>query len=1070
MPEIHPKALFAYERLKPFLLSFEEIDALLQRNAPFTPMRGARGNGLRAGERDSIDFRLPAMPAGRARNDAGGTPFHLSYYPISNAGQPTLGGTPYYPIGRRPRKTSSSFEAYLGRDGSAELLAGVSNLNYIEREAALELEKLLSEFAEGADAQAQTPIISNISATQAAREGFWGLIAKSARVPRTHALIAHPSRHPAFWDKVPEMTWLPEFFHQYLLRVREAYRAWNSCDEEGRFKPERLKVSAEEAGQYLHALRFHGPLQPVTFKSGPGGRTQYRMEIELPHEISPYERWWIMKEFCKVLASYKLMYTAALHRPGLHGDKRNNHFHVIFIDRPARLIEVAADIKLRSRDDPTPPPGVETVWEWDFAVEVHNGSKKNPKIIRPFGQPKSEIVSQSQARTGDKDSGLNFAKRLRRHYARIVNLVLAAKGADYHYDPRRYENMGIGLTPSVHLGSAMAALEADGIPTVKGTRNAINRFRDFEEGLMDAFVAAIGAADDAERDVERRLTAPTTSVRTNAVALRQLAAKRRRITYDIAHDRLWIRKLDLYVSKAGSRALLVQAAPKREIHRSKEQEVDLENRALQATAFLEAVADAWARAQKSLDELRADIAQRQAEADRITVEIEAGLQDPTRRPLTGPLGTFDIAFNPRGTGSQAISASQTVAPAEAREPMVTKPVAPVRSGGPTTEINPAKKHPAPNPATRNWVEEVRDLLLLINSRRWPIEAKDGRYILQPPTKAGREKVLSVFAIAPHESVQRHLQNIYERRIREEKLRTANTRPSMTAALPNEPVPPERVATVDGQGRIVAKPVIPEPVVSRVVGGASVQPPPRPSPDPKGNRDHSEPLGLVEIAAKIIAPAPVAPSPHKPAPPSQAAVPARTTHPAHDNPPSELRALPVNGATSTAAHLFDQPNARIKGTPAPDPVRVTERPIPRAQRPVANDSDPVEVAAPSGGSVRSANAAFAPRRAASTPFEKAPTAGIRECAVETPKAGPIFDEGRADNVLQKALAYIDEHHLPIEPAGERFKFAPDRLPREFRWVFAEPRMRLRIRAGLKEIFDERLYRVQCAALQKGRGIG
>lgn len=635
MFEIDPSIQFAFDGLKPFLLPYDEARVLVGKTAPFKRLKGGGRTVEGASECASIDLRIPAMPQGRARNDAGGRTFHMACRPISIEGQATLDGEPYYPAGSKARQASSSFESYLGRGGAAELLSTTSHVEYIEREAALEAEKILAKIAAECHGRALSPILSNIADQQRGRDGFWGTVRRFGQIPKTHSLIAHPYRLADFWKKLPSLQGLPKVFHEYLLRVRQAFQDWKDGQHEGRFKPERLKVTSDEAGKYLKTLDFRGPLKPVTFKSGPGGRWQYRMELELPHDITPFQRWWIMKEFCQVLGSYGLMYTAALHRPGDHGDKRNNHFHVIFSDRPAKLIEVAADIALRRRNDPTPPPGVETVLEWDFAVRVYSGEPKNPKrIIYPFRQKKAEIVSQCTRRTGQKDSGRNFNKRLRRDYARIVNLVLAAQAADYHYDPRRFKDMGIERRPMVHLGSAMAALEADGIPTARGTRNAIIRYWDLHEELQLVFTRTYLQNEDTQKDIEARLRPKSGEARENAQAIRQLAGEWSRLNNDLAFDRLWLDRIQVYYEEARSRAIVVAAAPDRNIHRTETQAKDLKDRAGAGRDHLDRIGEVWATAQEGLDTLRAALPVRQAQVDGMFNEIKLCLDLPMRSPAS----------------------------------------------------------------------------------------------------------------------------------------------------------------------------------------------------------------------------------------------------------------------------------------------------------------------------------------------------------------------------------------------------------------------------------------------------
>lgn len=115
MFKLDPSIQFAYDRLKPFLLPYEEARALVGGTAPFKRLSGGSRTVEGAGECASIDLRIPAMPQGRASNDAGGRTFHMACRPISIQGHPTLDGEPYYSAGSKPRQASSSFESYLGR-------------------------------------------------------------------------------------------------------------------------------------------------------------------------------------------------------------------------------------------------------------------------------------------------------------------------------------------------------------------------------------------------------------------------------------------------------------------------------------------------------------------------------------------------------------------------------------------------------------------------------------------------------------------------------------------------------------------------------------------------------------------------------------------------------------------------------------------------------------------------------------------------------------------------------------------------------------------------------------------
>src|SRR3546814_1988820 len=84
----------------------------------------------------------------------------------------------------------------------------------------------------------------------------------------------------------------------------------------------------------------HNP--PFEFKSGRGGRVQFRLVAELPYELTPEDRALIVQNFCDHLGgletrdgedggqqSVGMMYTAVIHAPDAHNDLRNYHLHIV---------------------------------------------------------------------------------------------------------------------------------------------------------------------------------------------------------------------------------------------------------------------------------------------------------------------------------------------------------------------------------------------------------------------------------------------------------------------------------------------------------------------------------------------------------------------------------------------------------------------------------------------------------------------------------------------------------------------------------------------------------------------
>jgi hypothetical protein len=608
MSDIDPRVQRALDRLERFRLSGEEVKALFSDSAVF------------AGQ---DDFRIPMMPRGRGRSAEGGVSFHFKSDFVSRKAVPILDGKPYLAGGATPRK-AEKFEAYLRRDDSAEVV-GLGQLTYISRPGA---EQAISD-EEAEQADDFPPIISNISSVAAQREEYWRTVWDHLRPPTTNYLIARPEASPDFWTSLDEQTQLPQKLLIYLLDTRAAFlkHRRDGVARREKFKVEKLKVSAEEAGEFLAAVRQLGVrAQPVLFKSGRGGRHQYQMAIELPHTLPPAARWRIMNSFCQELRSLGLMYTAAHHRAGDHGDSRNCHFHVIFHDRPAGLMRVAKDVAARTFERPQGPPGVETVLLWDFDVAIPGGHKKNARRpTYPFTQPKVDLVGQSFRRTQNANSGRGFFKWLRAQYAKIVNAALEKYAQAYHYDPRKYKEMGVDWAPTKHLGPKLAALEALGIATLQGSRNAILRYQNLENDLAKECRHRIQAATNGRKEVERRLAERPSPFGTDA-HFRILAQTRELMEQEQARAQWSLQLLELRRDAVQSRALHADAAPYGDdVKCSRRQAAALRERAKRADEYLGRLYDAMEATQADIDEVAAECVKRAKGLEQINGEIERRL-------------------------------------------------------------------------------------------------------------------------------------------------------------------------------------------------------------------------------------------------------------------------------------------------------------------------------------------------------------------------------------------------------------------------------------------------------------
>src|SRR3546814_16733296 len=114
----------------------------------------------------------------------------------------------------------------------------------------------------------------------------------------------------------------------------------------------------------------------------------------------------------------------------------------------------------------------------DLEVEERYNHKGEDRIRWPHRQNKIGQVSQGSKKTGVENSGIDFIPSLRRKFASITNTVLQARGIHRRLDPRQYTEMGIDRTPTEHLGTKAAALEAHGVPTAVGKLKAMEIWRD----------------------------------------------------------------------------------------------------------------------------------------------------------------------------------------------------------------------------------------------------------------------------------------------------------------------------------------------------------------------------------------------------------------------------------------------------------------------------------------------------------------------------------------------------------------------------------------------------------------
>lgn len=578
----------ANSKLAKYLHQREEEEGLLQIGK--RKVREAKHTGGRQMPRGRMvkwraepDFSYPTPMVDRPRTTSGSTSFHFSFITVSKQGSATIQGRPLDGMDKALYSPGAEHSKYIERDGAAERTIGSEHAAYIERDGAVEGVDPTREIAEGiertiaavvneaplrdeaemlglpVDVQGVPSIFSNISDDAFEREGYWRAVHRIEREPRTHEIIVDPEASPEWWDAIETSPHMHQPFREHCLLVREQYRLWLDKERNAPtgkpFDVAPWRASSEGCGKAIDGARktagWNYVEEPLEFKSGRGGRVQFRFVAELPHEITPQDRALIVQNFCDHLATIGkdengqpigMMYTAVIHAPDAHNDRRNFHLHLIAHDRPARFLPEHN--------------------QWDFEIAESFDHKGEVRVRWPYRQPKiGEVTRAGKSEDGAKkdstDIGIQFIPARRRKFASITNTVLEARGIERRYDARKYEDMGIDRTPTEHLGTKAAALEAIGVPTVVGKLNAVRIWHDAERAIEKRARAVDAALNQTQRELTTLIGSANKPAETSAsmTTLRTLTAERAMLIADVAEDRRMIMTFDHLEAKAKSRAV-----------------------------------------------------------------------------------------------------------------------------------------------------------------------------------------------------------------------------------------------------------------------------------------------------------------------------------------------------------------------------------------------------------------------------------------------------------------------------------------------------------------------------------
>ena len=321
-------------------------------------------------------------------------------------------------------------------------------------------------------AKGEPALFTNISQDPSERREFWDHVEAHEAKPSPDKLELSVAINRSFWNTVADDEECPK-------PLRDAIRTAGSDDP--------VKLTTGDNKPVRKLLKKHGwsKTNPrgARFIDGRGGRVQYRIVCELPHETDHAARVRIMQDFCQYFEDRRLPFLAVMHAPDHHNDERNWHFHLIFHDRPAKRFTCRAEDHLWSLEagasadakrkydiaqQALADPAVQAqTGQWDFTV-AHRYQKPSGgwKATRPFQQPKDRSCNSK-----------DFLTKLRAMLADLTNRELAAAEVERRVDPRSFKKMGIAKAPDVHLGTKASALEAAGVPTAAGRQNEENQWR-----------------------------------------------------------------------------------------------------------------------------------------------------------------------------------------------------------------------------------------------------------------------------------------------------------------------------------------------------------------------------------------------------------------------------------------------------------------------------------------------------------------------------------------------------------------------------------------------------------------
>lgn len=293
------------------------------------------------------EFWRPISRPIRAATPEGVTSFHFSSIPVAKVKQATVSGRG---VTLRPG-AAREHSRYLERDGAVARTTDAS-------EAAPDIGRVVaarmnaregSDYIERQEALAAAPngdlaLLTNISDDPEERREFWQSVEEHANEPGPDRMTVRPDANPAMWAGVLADPDCPRSVRQAFDEKQagrpieispDSNEAMRKLLSRHGWKPVRKKKPNEQPDAYAAVVADHEQQTGITFHDARGGRIQFRMVGELPHEVSHAARLRIMRGMADTFEKAGLPYTAVMHAPNYANNDKNWHFHLNYHDRPA---------------------------------------------------------------------------------------------------------------------------------------------------------------------------------------------------------------------------------------------------------------------------------------------------------------------------------------------------------------------------------------------------------------------------------------------------------------------------------------------------------------------------------------------------------------------------------------------------------------------------------------------------------------------------------------------------------------------------------------------------------------